>query len=154
LSLRGWQHGDWLPATRWSRWIPALLLTVAIVLTFVFLPTDALVSRFAELTKTEIAADDRVQLWRDTMGLIKAYPLFGCGMGGYESCFLRYRTVAPMFTADYAHNDYLQVLAELGIFGFCGGLLFVMRIFQRTALAAIHASSVDQRYIAIACLAS
>jgi len=155
LSLRGRQSGNRLPAARWSRWIPPALLTMVIVLAFVFLPTNALVARFADLANTDqISSDTRVQMWRDTTGLIKAYPLFGCGMGGYESCFLRYKTVAPMATVDYAHNDYLQVLAELGIFGFCAGLIFVMRIVQRTARAAAYASSIDQQYIAIACLAS
>jgi O-antigen ligase len=39
-------------------------------------------------------------------------------MGGYETAFLRFKNVAPMNTVDYAHNDYLQYLAELGLVGF------------------------------------
>jgi O-antigen ligase len=50
-------------------------------------------------------------------------------MGAYESAFYRYKKVAPMGTVDYAHNDYLQYLAELGVFGFGLGLLVVGRVF-------------------------
>src|SRR2546422_9569349 len=54
----------------------------------------------------------------DSWGLIRAFPVFGCGLGGYESAFMRYKASLPMFNQDYAHNDYLQGLAELGIVGF------------------------------------
>jgi O-antigen ligase len=59
-----------------------------------------------------------------------------------------------MFTVDYAHNDYLQVLAELGIFGFVSGLCFVFRVIQKTLRGAVYATSIDARYISIACVAS
>jgi O-antigen ligase len=62
--------------------------------------------------------------------------------------------VAPMSTVDYAHDDYLQVLAEAGVIGFVAGLIFVLRILQRTARAAIYARAIEQRYLAIACVAS
>jgi hypothetical protein len=67
-----------------------------ILLGFVYLPSDPLAKRFADLAATqEISADTRAQIWRDTSGLIRAYPLFGCGLGGYALCFLKYKTVAP-----------------------------------------------------------
>jgi O-antigen ligase len=59
-----------------------------------------------------------------------------------------------MYTVDYAHNDYLQVLAELGVFGFAAGLIFVGRLVQRTARGTFYARSVDERYLSIACLAA
>ena len=100
--------------------------------------SDPLVARFADFAQTEsISADTRAQIWRDTFVLIRHYPITGCGIGAYESCLLEYKTVAPMSTVDYAHDDYLQVLAEAGVIGFVAGLIFVLRIFQRTARAAI-----------------
>ncbi len=155
LALRGRRVDGAARTPAWRKWAPAAVITPVILLGFVFLPTDRLAARFEDMAATgQISADARAQIWRDTTELIKAYPWFGCGMGAYGSCFLRYKTVGPMFTVDYAHNDYLQVLAELGIFGFCAGLLFVARVFQGATASAVAARTVDERYIAIACLAS
>jgi O-antigen ligase len=47
-----------------------------------------------------------------------------------------------MFIVDYAHNDYLQTLAELGIVGFALGLALVWRIMTRVVrLALFHQES-------------
>jgi len=155
LSLRGWHVDYQAPGAWWRRWLPVATVVLVVIAGFVFLPTDPLIARFSDLANTDqISADTRAQVWRDTENLVKAYPLFGCGMGAYESCFLRYKTVAPMNTVDYAHNDYLQVLAELGVFGFAAGLIFVGRLVQRTARGTFYARSVDERYLAIACLAA
>jgi O-antigen ligase len=148
--------GDYAAGTRWRRkWAPLGILSAMVVLGFIYLPTDSLIRRFSELAKSEeIAADTRARIWRDTTTLIQDYPLFGCGMGGYGSCFLLYKTVAPMNTVDYVHNDYLQVLAELGILGFLAGLVFVGRVLQQTRRGILHAATSEDRYLAIACLSS
>ena len=70
-------------------------------------------------------------MWKDTTRLIADYPIFGCGFGAFESCYQRYQTGAIFSTIDYAHNDYLQVMAELGLLAFVVGLVFVGRIVQR-----------------------
>ncbi|MBI1896300.1 MAG: O-antigen ligase family protein [Acidobacteria bacterium] len=100
---------------RWKLWVPVAAVAVSVV-AFALLPTGALIARFGDLAATEdISADTRAQIWRDTFSLIRAYPLFGCGLGAYESALLQFKTAAPMFTVDYAHNDYLQIIAELGL---------------------------------------
>jgi O-antigen ligase len=155
FSLRGFSTSYEVSASWFRRWSPSLVVGLVVLAGFIFLPTDPLIARFSDLAKTdEISADTRLQIWRDTTGLIKAFPLFGCGLGGYYSCFLRYKTAAPMNTVDFAHNDYLQVLAEMGVLGFLPGVLFVFRVVQRAVRGARYAESVDARYLAIACTAA
>jgi O-antigen ligase len=142
-------------ASLWRKWVPIAMVAVVISLSFVFLPTDALISRFADLAKTEtISADTRAQIWRESMGLAKAFPIFGCGLGGYESAFLRFKTVAPMNTVDFAHNDYLQVLAEMGIVGFTVGLLLLLLVLRSALRGALYGHSLDDRMMSVACVAS
>jgi O-antigen ligase len=130
------------------RWrIPAI--GVIVVLAFIYLPDEPFVARFSNLW-----GDVRFKIWPDTVGLVKAFPLFGCGLGGYKSCFMRFQTVAPMNTVDYAHNDYLQILAEFGLIAFLAGLLFAARLLRATIRRSIHAPSQDHRLLAIACTAS
>jgi len=59
-----------------------------------------------------------------------------------------------MNTADFAHNDYLQVLAELGIVGFAAGLVFVLRILIGVGRKVLYAHSIDERCRSIACVAA
>jgi O-antigen ligase len=139
----------------WRRSIRLAAVTLSVVLGFLFLPTDALVARFADLANTDdLAADTRVRIWRDAIGLVKAFPLFGCGLGGFESALLRYKTVAPMFTVGYAHNDYLQLLTELGVFGFLAGLVLALRVLLAAVGRAVQTRSVDERFLMIACTGS
>jgi O-antigen ligase len=139
----------------WKRWLPIGSLAVLMLLAFILLPSDPLIARYAELAPAgAISSDMRVGLSRDTLGLIKAFPLFGCGLGAYESCFPRYQAVAPMYTIDFAHNDYLQYLSELGAPAFLAGLLFVLGIFRQAVRAGMGEPSNDRRYVALACTGS
>lgn len=127
-------------------------LLVLLLVAFVLLP-GTLTRRFAAPVFTADVSW-RGQLWRDTLGLIKAFPAFGCGLGAYESCFAKYQSVTPMFTFDFAHNDYLQLMAELGVIGFAAGFLFLLRLFRQTVRTAITAPPRDRRCVAMACAGS
>lgn len=102
---------------RWRLGLGAGVLAVT-GLGFVYLPTDELIGRFAALAQTDdISQDTRAEIWRETGGLIRDYPVLGAGLGSYVTAFLKYKTTAPEHTVDYAHNDYLQVAAEMGVVG-------------------------------------
>jgi len=107
-------QGHPAPIRRW-RWLasPALL-----VLLLVSLPSRELLNRFTQMSRlNEIPSDARLGIWRDTLPLIAAYKWAGCGLGAYEQCFYRFNTRSPMETINFAHNDYLQIIAELGFAG-------------------------------------
>ncbi len=59
----------------------------------------------------------RFQLWRNALPLVKEFPLLGSGLGTFHDVFLRYRpeTLAQERQAFHAHNDYLELLVEMGI---------------------------------------
>jgi O-antigen ligase len=61
---------------------------------------------------------DRLLFWKEAMHVVAAYPIFGCGFGGFVSAVAPYRATAVTRTLDYAHNDYLQFLAEGGVLAF------------------------------------
>jgi O-antigen ligase len=97
------------------RWLVPVALPLAML---ILLPTRELVLRFADLASTEeLSKDDRAAIWHDTVQFIGAYRWTGAGLGAYEHGFYRYKTVAPVNAVDFAHNDYLQIIAELGIPG-------------------------------------
>jgi len=104
-----------LPRRRRWLWLVPIAIPLLILAS---LSTRELVLRFADLTATqEISKDVRVRIWTDTLHVIAAYRWTGCGLGAYEHGMYQFKTAAPTNTVDYAHTDYLQMAAELGIPG-------------------------------------
>lgn len=69
------------------------------------------------------ADDVRVEIWRGTIGLIRAHPVTGTGAGTFFAEYPPHRTAeyfakpkAALFT-DHAHNEWLETWAELGTLG-------------------------------------
>lgn len=103
---------------RRRRWLAAAALGAASVAGAASLTPIRFIERFGKISaKAPAEADLRPQLWRDTTRLIAAYWTVGCGLGAYEPAFTKYKVVDPSGAYDYAHNDYLQILAELGVIG-------------------------------------
>jgi O-antigen ligase/Tfp pilus assembly protein PilF len=69
----------------------------------------------------------RFAIWKFTIPMIKDHPLLGSGLGTYKYNSLRYqavffeqgqnRSLYPYGFATKAHNEYLQLWAEIGIIG-------------------------------------
>jgi len=125
------------------------LLGAALIAGFVFLPSDQLIARFVQ-SASEQGAEGRLTLWRESLKVFRAFPVFGCGLGGFESAFLRYKVSAPMVSDDHAHNDYLQFLIELGIAGFVIGATLFAAILFKAARAASPGREPRHRFLAIA----
>lgn len=152
FTLRGRRvrYSD-LSISRLRRALPVMTVGLVVLLGFIYLPTDPLIARFSELAQTDdISADTRAQIWRDTASMVPAYRWLGAGWGTYQYTFLRFKSVAPMHTVDYVHNDYLQVLVEAGPLVFVLGILFLLRMIAGALRSAGYGLSPDQRYLAIA----
>jgi O-antigen ligase len=131
------------------------VLALLILLAFLFLPSDPLIARFADLSSAEEVTDqDRLQVWKETLGLIREFPWVGSGLGSYESVFLRHKQIGEMMRDNYAHNDYLQGLAELGLVGFSLVAAFLSLALMKIVSAISAATSPSMRYLAVACLGS
>ncbi len=80
----------------------------------------------SQLTQ-DYAIRRRIATWKFTILMIKDHPLLGSGIGTYKYNTLKYqaeffeqgenRSLYPHGFADKAHNEYLQLWAEMGIIG-------------------------------------
>ena len=114
------------------RTVGFMLLVVAFVGLFVFLPVTELVLRFAEFSdeaSSDMNNGARHLVWKDSMPVIRDFPLFGTGLGGYETAVRRGQQTALQHNIAYAHNEYIQFLAELGIVGISLFLIPIAWIF-------------------------
>jgi O-antigen ligase/Tfp pilus assembly protein PilF len=121
-----------------NRKIFIIILAVVIIITFLFIiPTPLNKSGTAiEKIKSRISISQltqsssikrRIATWKFTVLMIKDHPLFGSGLGTYKYNTLKYqaeffkqgenRSIYPHGFADKAHNEYLQLWAEMGIVG-------------------------------------
>jgi O-antigen ligase len=102
-----------------GRFAPILVLSVAfaIVGLGIFTGIDAVLARYAGMMHHGYFEQDRIPIWRDSWRMIHSNPWFGQGVGSFQWTFPAYETWEPDRPAVYAHNDYLQILAECGVAG-------------------------------------
>jgi O-antigen ligase len=101
-----------------------------------------------------LTVDDRLQIWRETLPMTADYRIFGSGLGTYASVFQKYRASAPQFLVDFAHNDYLELLAELGVTGFVIAGATAIMILVRIARAVRAGVDAEHRLMAAGCVAA
>ncbi len=134
-------------------WPSVGVIAAAIVLMFVFLSPTQLIERFADISSSDkMSAETRLSIWSETMPLMGEYRLFGCGLGGFESVFLKHQTVAANYRIEFAHNDYLQYLAELGIVGFSILAAIMIGIVIQLLHGALRAADESRRLLIISCV--
>ena len=93
----------------------------------------------------------RVPVWGDTLRLLGAYPIFGSGLGTYETAFLRYRTAAVGLDFTHAHNEYLELATDVGFVGFSLVAMFMCALIAHAARAARETREPNVRCIALGC---
>ncbi len=71
----------------------------------------------------------RLEIWQDVVRMIQERPLFGHGINTFMSIFQEYFPLAK-HGPTYAHNCYLQIAAETGLFGLVTFSFIIARIFQ------------------------
>ena len=68
-------------------------------------------------SRPELALGNRQTIASDTWRMTRDHLAHGVGLGAFQTAYTPYQTVATDLTIDYAHNDYLQFLAETGAWG-------------------------------------
>ena len=146
-SLAMWDVGR-----LWRKWAALAFLGIVFLLVFAFLPPNELVERFTPLfAKSITVQEDRIPIWRDTLRVIGEYPLFGSGLGTFETAILKYQTAEVNYDYTFAHNDYLELTSELGLVGIVILAALMLPIFYRTVRAATRAREPNTRYLGLGC---
>ena len=83
----------------------------------------------------------RADMWANTTAIIEDYPIKGVGMGNWMVYYPKYQTskaidreMSEAVQHINAHNDYLEIFADLGIIG----MLFLLSIFICAAYLALR----------------
>ena len=73
----------------------------------------------------------RLGLWKESLNIIRDYPLIGCGLNNYSVVAPKYKI--SYFGGGYTHNSYLQMAAETGLLGL-SSFLWILFTFFKTGL--------------------
>lgn len=98
-----------------------ILLSSLLVIDIAIVGTFFGVEKVAErLQGSSIEKESRDEVSRDTFNMWLENPLLGTGAGSYKYVYPSYKSsdVTSTQLYDYAHNDYLQFLAEFGALAF------------------------------------
>ncbi len=103
-----------------GRMLVFLSVLVAAVGLLAFFGWDPLLERFA---RTFNAAGElqtqRLTYWLDSINLFRAAPLTGSGAGTFIDAYPAWQTALTRdLIVDHAHNDYVEMLTDLGLIGF------------------------------------
>ena len=105
-----------------------LVLVIAVLglvgLCFVVLPNSDLIAARVT-TALDIRHDDRPLLWGAAVDEFKVAPVFGTGAATYLYYGRMFRDARIQHDPIRAHSDYLELLAEYGLVGGVGMLLFL-----------------------------
>ncbi len=137
---------------RRGRYRAAALLLLVLAMTLgvgSLLGLDTLARKF-QTAGTSL--EQRMEVYADTLRLIAEHPWKGVGPMNYEWRFRPYQSAQGRVWYDYAHNDYLQVIAEWGVpLGLClWG--FVLWRFWRGVSLFLSAEDGWRRGLALGCL--
>lgn len=110
----------------WRRWARNFVRATFLAITALALimGVGGTVQRFA---LDNLLQEGRPLYWSNIVGMAEQFPLFGTGLGSFESVYPAFeRLGGPELLLVHAHNDYLEYFSELGAVGFAllfGGIL-------------------------------
>lgn len=139
--------------------LKAAAVMAAVILAFILVPTGGSelgsdIDRRLEQTVSSSASwDSRVQSWRDTLPMMADFPILGVGLSAWGTIFPKYD--GSFFfgsQARRAHNDYVQLLAEMGLLG--AGLLAAACLVAGRRLIRLLAERSARGYVVHLAIAS
>jgi O-antigen ligase len=114
-----------------TSWVAGSALLLLLIATYLS-NFDALADRFARVVEE---SGRRAEIWRQTMPMIRDFPLVGTGAGTFSRAMLVYQHGDRQVLFNQAHNHYLQVLAEGGALvalpALGAGAMLVILVIQR-----------------------
>jgi O-antigen ligase len=81
-------------------------------------------------TKTELSGGTRLDIDRDALHTFARKPVLGWGLGTFPDVYPQFRSFHTNFFINEAHNDYLQLLVEMGGLGGAAMLWFLCAAYR------------------------
>jgi O-antigen ligase len=138
-----------------TRAAAAALFFLAVLGLIVWIGSEPVMSRFETLGQEyNLSGQNRISIWRDTLGLIRHHPLLGTGLGSFPVVYPSVQTAFLTLLVEHAHCDYLEVVSDLGL---PGGILVFGSIFWVLAKTVRHYGNAEEHFdkaVSLGCVGS
>jgi O-antigen ligase len=95
-----------------------------------WLGTSRVIERFSTLHSGDVSLARRGTMARGAAHVFLAHPIAGCGLGSLVAVYPRFETFYDGLVVDHVHNDYMELLAEMGLLGALCGAVFLWILFR------------------------
>jgi len=116
---------------------PAVVFTLGLLVVLglgglIWLGAEPVVQRLLALPGLgqELSYLDRIRIARSTLRIIQDHPFTGTGLGTFALLSPIYISWPTSEVFDKAHNDYLQLLSEVGLVGFTFVVIWIVALFR------------------------
>ena len=92
--------------------------------------------RGADIHDANYAVLERLAFWQSGLDMARDYPWLGVGFGNYGPAYADYALLNWPYALGHAHNYYINLLAETGMIGLLGYMLFWGIIIGYTLVAS------------------
>lgn len=105
------------------------LMSLSVVLLLIMLGAAPLLKRLSTLIGLGEDASllYRIEAWKHSLSIFMDFPLLGTGLGTFGEMFTFYRPESMPLRMVNAHNEFIQIMAETGFFGFA--LAIIVAVF-------------------------
>jgi O-antigen ligase len=116
----------------------ALSVGVFLVLVFgllAWIGGGELANRLASVhteARAELSGGTRLTIARDGLGMFLQKPIVGWGLGTFPVIYPHFRSFYTNFFVNEAHDDYIQLLAEMGALGLGAMVWFVVVLYRHS----------------------
>jgi len=145
-----------------SALIAAAAVVAVIAATGILSEMLTVYDEMASVFRGNTSGSVRITLWKTALAVIRDHSFAGCGTGGYRHFYTKYQPydfmkfVAHFVVHKQAHNDFLQIWAENGIFAlgfFLAALAVCFAALARKMRSGVHGEALLGAALA-ACLAA
>ena len=111
--------------------LPLLVLSFLFVSLLTTKESNPVLNDIKSINFSAASSSDRFLLWDNAFSYILEHPFIGCGIGNWKIESLPYwNTHLSGYIVPYhAHNDFLELTAELGLFGGLTYVIFFLALF-------------------------
>jgi O-antigen ligase len=101
---------------------------------------------------SELSTDIRLQINLDGLHMFLKRPVMGWGLGSFPVVYPQFRSFYTNFFVNQAHDDYLQLLVEMGVLGFGTMIWFVIVVYRRAFRKIANWTSDVSGAVTLACV--
>ena len=121
------------------------LMLIAILVGVFWVGADFdILKRIADESLSSNSPMGRGGIWRDTWAMFCAHPIFGVGLGAFETVYPIYGRSNGSLLIQFAHNDYLQILSDAGIIGGALAVWFIAMLARAGVKIIRHEGSMSR----------